>query len=213
MRTGDWAALLAANSGPAETRAVARRFGVALGWGAFGSALLLAVLLPVRADIASAMQAPMFWVKLAYPVSLAVAALLAAARLGQPGARLGLVPGVLALPLLAMWLFAAVVLARVPAGERLSLVLGSTWGTCPFNIALLSLPLLVATLWAMKGLAPTHSVLAGAAAGLLSGAFGAAVYALHCTEMQAPFLGTWYVLGMSIPTAAGALIGPRVLRW
>jgi hypothetical protein len=31
--------------------------------------------------------------------------------------------------------------------------------------------------------------------------------------MTAPFIGFWYVLGMLIPTAIGALIGPRVLRW
>ncbi|HWT72548.1 MAG TPA: NrsF family protein, partial [Oxalicibacterium sp.] len=38
-------------------------------------------------------------------------------------------------------------------------------------------------------------------------------YCLHCPELAAPFVGFWYVLGMLIPTAAGALLGPRVLRW
>ena len=70
-----------------------------------------------------------------------------------------------------------------------------------------------AVLWAMKGLAPTRLVLAGAAAGLLSGAGGALVYALYCIEMAAPFIGIWYLLGMLIPAVAGALIGPRLLRW
>lgn len=36
---------------------------------------------------------------------------------------------------------------------------------------------------------------------------------LHCTEMQAPFLAVWYVLGILIPTGAGALLGSRLLRW
>jgi hypothetical protein len=39
------------------------------------------------------------------------------------------------------------------------------------------------------------------------------VYAFHCPELAAPFLGVWYVLGMLIPAALGALIGPRVLHW
>jgi len=39
------------------------------------------------------------------------------------------------------------------------------------------------------------------------------VYTFHCPELAAPFLGTWYVLGMLIPTALGAIIGPLVLRW
>ena len=65
----------------------------------------------------------------------------------------------------------------------------------------------------MKGLAPTRLALAGAMAGLVSGAGGALLYALYCTEMAAPFLGIWYVLGMSIPAAIGAVVGPWVLRW
>ena len=65
----------------------------------------------------------------------------------------------------------------------------------------------------MKGLAPTRLALAGAAAGLLAGAGGALIYALHCPEMAAPFLAIWYLLGMLIPTAVGALLGPRLLRW
>jgi len=55
--------------------------------------------------------------------------------------------------------------------------------------------------------------LAGAAAGLFSGALGAFVYALHCPELSPAFIGTWYVLGIAIPTALGALTAPRSLRW
>ena len=56
------------------------------------------------------------------------------------------------------------------------------------------LPVFVATLWAMKGLAPTRLALAGAAAGLLAGAVGAVVYTLHCPEMEGAVSsasGTW----------------------
>jgi hypothetical protein len=31
--------------------------------------------------------------------------------------------------------------------------------------------------------------------------------------MAAPFLATWYVLGILIPAILGALLGPRLLRW
>jgi hypothetical protein len=68
-------------------------------------------------------------------------------------------------------------------------------------------------MWALKGLAPTRLRLAGAAAGWLSGALAALVYCLHCPEIEAPFVGIWYLLGMSIPTLAGGLLGPRLLRW
>lgn len=44
-------------------------------------------------------------------------------------------------------------------------------------------------------------------------AVGALVYALRCPEMAAPFLGIWYLLGILIPTALGAMLGPPLLRW
>ena len=65
----------------------------------------------------------------------------------------------------------------------------------------------------MRGLAPTRPVRAGAAAGLLAGALAATAYTLHCPESQAPFLAVWYLLGILAPAAAGALVGPRLLRW
>ena len=55
------------------------------------------------------------------------------------------------------------------------------------------------------------SVLLGA--GLFAGAAGALAYAMHCPELEVPFLGAWYVAGMLIPTALGALLGRRLLHW
>lgn len=213
MKTDDLVTLLAAGAGPVEPGATARRYATALGWGAFGATLLMAILLGVRPDLAEAARLPMFWMKLAFPACLAAAALYAAARLSRPGVQLGQVSAALAAPVLAMWLLAAFVLLTAAAGEREELIFGGTWNACPLFIALLSLPVFAAAMWAMKGLAPTRLALAGAAAGLLAGAAGALIYALHCPEMEAPFLATWYLLGMLIPTAAGAAIGPRLLRW
>ena len=90
---------------------------------------------------------------------------------------------------------------------------GSTWRVCPFLIAGLSLPILIAVLRAMRELAPTRLRLAGAAAGLSAGAAAATVYCLHCPEMAPPFVAFWYVIGILLATGAGALLGPRMLRW
>jgi hypothetical protein len=213
MKTDELVTMLATHAGSVDPSATAHRYATALGWGAFGATLLMAILLGVRPDIEEAAWLPMFWIKLAFPASVAVGSLFAVLRLSRPGARLGRVPGALLAPVLAMWLLAAYVLLAAPPPERAALVMGSTWKYCLVDIPKLSLPVLVATLWAMKGLAPTRLALAGAAAGLLAGAIGALVYALHCPEMEAPFLGAWYVAGMLIPAAAGALLGPLVLRW
>jgi len=213
MRTDDLVMMLATGAGPLEAGATARRYATALGWGAFGATLLMALVLGVRPDLAEAARLPMFWVKLAFPACLAAGALYAAARLSRPGVPLGRVNAALAAPVLAMWLLAAFVLLNAAAGEREVLILGGTWNVCPLYVALLSLPVFAAAMWSMKGLAPTRLALAGAAAGLLAGSAGALIYALHCPEMEAPFLAIWYLLGMLIPTAVGAAIGPRLLRW
>ena len=213
MKTDELVGLLAAAAAPVPANAVGRRFAVALGWGVPGAVLLLLVTLGLRADLAQAAAELLFWIKPAFAAGLALAALIATERLARPGMRLGPVWVALAAPVLVLWLVAALVLVNAAPSQRADLILGDSWKSCAFNIALLALPLLAATLWAMKGLAPTRLALAGASAGLLAGALSALVYALHCPESTAPFLAVWYVLGVAIPTLAGALLGPRVLRW
>jgi hypothetical protein len=148
-----------------------------------------------------------------FAASLAVAGLALLRRMARPGATLGLSAWWLAVPPLVVWAMAAWALWQAAPAEHLPLLLGSTWRTCPFNIAALSAPALAACLWALKGAAPTRLAWSGAGAGLLAGALGTLVYALHCPEMAAPFLAVWYLLGMAIPTAVGAALGPRLLRW
>lgn len=213
MKTDDLVALLAESASPVPPYAVARRFAVALALGISGAVAIMATALGLRPDLMQAAALPMFWIKLAFPASLAAAAVVAAERLARPGMRLGITVVALLLPVAVIWLTATALLIDAAPGDRQSLILGSTWRSCPLSIAMVSSPVLVAVFWALRGLAPTRPALSGAMAGLLAGAVGALVYALHCTEMQPPFLGVWYVLGMAIPALAGAVLGPRWLRW
>ncbi len=213
MRSDDLVTMLATGAGAVQPNQTARRFATAIAWGALGAALLMAPLLGLRPDLAAALLLPMFWVKLAFVAGLGAASLFAALRLSRPGMPLDWAPGALAAPVLAILLLAAIALVRADTAQRALLFFGNTWDECPFLIALLSVPAFVAAMWAMQGLAPTRLRLAGAAAGLLAGAVGALVYCLHCTEMGAPCIGVWYLLGMLIPSAVGALLGPRLLRW
>ena len=213
MRTDELVTMLATGAGAVQPHPAARRYAAALGWGVLGAALLMLTMLGPRPDLAAAVLLPMFWVKLAFVACFAAASLLLALRLSRPGHALGRAAMGLAAPVLAIWTLAAVVLTRADAPQRTLLFFGDTWNSCPFLIAMLSAPVFIAVIWAMNGLAPTRLRLAGAAAGLLSGAVGTLVYCLHCPELEAPFIGFWYLLGMSIPTAVGALLGPRLLRW
>jgi hypothetical protein len=213
MRTDDLVTLLATSAGPAERHAAGHRYAAALGLGMTASAALMLSLLGLRPDLAEAGRLPMFWVKLGFVAWLAWASLVATLRLSRPGTRLTWVPVALVAPVLAIWALAGVVLAGTAPTARPELIFGETWKACPWLIAMLSLPLFLALFWAMRGLAPTQLPLAGAAAGLLAGSVGALVYCLHCPELEAPFIGTWYLLGILIPCLAGALLGRRLLRW
>jgi hypothetical protein len=214
MKTDQLVTLLATGVEPVDTRAPVRRCAAAVAASVLVAAVLMAAWLGVRTSLAQDVAVPMLWVKFAFVASLAAGGWVAATRLARPGASLAGVPAALLAPLLAMWVLGAVALVGADdAPQRAALVLGETWNACPLNIAVLSAPVFAAAMWGMRGFAPTRPALAGAAAGLFAGAAGAVVYAFHCPELAAPFLGTWYVLGMLVPSALGAILGPLVLRW
>jgi hypothetical protein len=213
VKTEELIALLASDATPLVARGGRQRFQTALLLGGLGALVVMQLGYGVRHDLAHALALPMFWVKLAFPLGVVIPALVLTFRLAHPGTRLGRVWMLLPLPWLVVAAMALWVVLNAPTADRLPLLLGQTWVSCAFSIALISTPVLVGVLWAVKGLAPTRPALAGACAGLASGAAGALVYALHCTELQAPFLAIWYLLGMLIPAGVGALLSNRLLRW
>jgi len=213
MKTDDLVLMLATGAGAVDAKAPLRRYLVAVGCATLVATLVMAIWLGVRPTLTGDMDQPMLWIKEIFCIALVAVGLFMVARLARPGAGLAWAPAVLAAPLLAMWGLAVFDLLAASPEDRTRLLLGISWTECPYNIVVLSVPIFVAIVWAMKGLAPTRLRLAGAAAGFASGAIGALVYSLHCPELAAPFVGVWYVIGMLIPTAAGALLGPRLLRW
>lgn len=214
MKTGQLVQMLAVEAPGVDCGAINRQQGQALMLAVGLAVVLMLATLGLRADLAQAVALPMFWLKLAFPATLALAALATAWRLGHPGMAVNRATIIaLALPVLVVWALALTVWQQAPAAERMALLWGATWRECMINIAWLSAPIFIATFWAARRLAPTRLRLAGAACGAFAGAAAATVYALHCDEMQAPFLAVWYLLGMLLPVVMGAAIGPRWLRW
>lgn len=213
MKTDELIAVLAANVEPVD----ARRFSRVLAWVLPGGVAVAAGLMlhkmGLNPDLPAYLGRGMFWVKLGFGVAVAALAARGVVRMARPGQSLGPVARAWLLPIAALWLLGVVALLLAPATDRAALVFGATWRVCSFNIALLSLPMLLAGLVALRTMAPTRPARAGAAAGLLAGGAAAAVYALHCPELAAPFLAVWYVAGVLIPAAAGALLGRTMLRW
>lgn len=213
MKTDDLVMMLATGVESVDPHFAAKRFTVALGYGLLGAFVLMLGTIGLLADISSVLTTPKFLVKFSFVACLAVVGIVVTYRLSMPGASLGQTPGLMALPVVILWMIALNALLQVSATQRVGLLLGETWTVCTALIVMLSLPVFIALVWAIRGLAPTRLRLAGGSAGVLSGAVGACVYCMHCPEMEAPFVATWYLAGILVPGIVGFLFGPRLMRW
>lgn len=215
MKTDDLVSMLATGdvAVPLRRRRASSRMWLALLVGLPFSFAILFTGYGVRHDIVQAMFWPMFWVKVLFPLCIAAAGFVAAERLGRPGVKPRNVWMGAVLPVLGVWMLAAIAWFTMPGEARMPALMGQSWRICAVSIGLMALPVFAAALVALRGMAPTRPALAGAAAGALAGGVGASVYALHCMELTAPFLAVWYVSGIAVPVLAGALLGPRLLRW
>ena len=204
---------LASSVTPVRPGAMRTRLVAGLVAGMVAATVLMLAWLGLRPDLAEAAATPIFWAKFAFTLVLTGFGLWALTRLARPGGRLR---G----PLLAVFLTIAVTAAAgivqvvlATPDEVRSLVLGGSALLCPFYIAALSLPIMVANVLVLRRLAPTNLPAAGFAAGLLAGAAGAWVYAFHCTESGLPFITLWYVAGILAVALLGAALGRWLLRW
>ena len=213
MKTEDLVSLLSTGAEAVDPRLASRRWLLALGGGTLIAFLITAGLLKLNPALWHEMSQPMFWVREGYCAALGVLGFITVVRLARPGLRLGVAPMGIPVAVTAMWVLAVLTLVGASPQNRARLILGHTAGVCPFLIALVAAPLLVALLCVVRSLAPTRLRWAGAASGFTAGSIGALVYTLHCPEVAAPFLSIWYLLGILIPTAIGAWLGPRLLRW
>ena len=213
MNTNELISSLAADVRPVPRAAVGRRLAAGLIVGVIGSTLLVMVMLGFRPDLSITMHGGTFWMKWGYTISLAAVAIHVASRLARPD------PGslrrmwLLAVPVLVLAALGIGELVRTPRADWLAMWLGHTWSKCPALVLMLAVPIFIGLLWSFRRLAPTRLRAAGAAAGLAAGAFSATVYCLHCPEVSAIFVLTWYSLGILLAAGFGAIAGPRLLRW
>ncbi|NYT40741.1 DUF1109 domain-containing protein [Sphingomonas sp. R-74633] len=213
MNTDDLIAQLSRDVPPVRRRAVGWRLAIGLALGGLVSAGLVALVLGIRPDLGLAMRGTAFWVKWSYTFSLAIAAVVMIAQLARPDSQRLRWTWLLAIPVTLLAGLGALELARTPPGKWLAMWLGHSWMICPWLVLALAMPIFIGLLWSFRRLAPTRLRAAGAAAGLAAGAFAATVYCIHCPEVSAIFVLTWYSLGILLAASLGALLGPRLLRW
>ena len=213
MKTEDLIATLAADTTPPPKTPLAARLGLTALVAAGVSVVILLAWLGLRHDLSTAVGAPSFWMKAGYTGWLTLAGFLAVMRLARPGGRLGAAAWILGLGLISMLGMGGLRLIQAPPSQRMTDWLGHSWNICPARIVIFAVPVFFGLMLVLRRLAPTRLALAGAGAGLLSGAVGATVYGLACNESTAAFVATWYTLGVAACAGIGALLGPRLLRW
>lgn len=211
MKTEQLVELLARQAGPAPRHAVERRVAMAASLGAAGSIAGAIGALGLNASLTDMGVA--LAVKLGYVVALVLSAAWFVDRVARPGTPWRRALWAVATVVLAMALLAVTVWTQADETQRLDLLLGRSWASCPWRVAALSVPALAAAMWALRGLAPTRPRWAGFAAGLFAGSLGALGYALYCPELSPLFVLVWYTAGVLLPAALGALLGPWLLRW
>jgi hypothetical protein len=213
MRTEDLIQSLSTDTRAVSPHAVEQRLLLGLVGGGLATLAVMVPWMGFRPDLPAAMLTSAFLMKWAYTISLGALALLATLHVARPDAPPMRLAWLIAVPIMLLAILSAVELATTPVDRWMPMWLGISWQECSARVALLSLPVFGGLLWAFRKLAPTQLRAAGAAAGLASGACAATIYGLHCPEVSATFVLTWYSLGIVIAAAVGALIGPRLLRW
>jgi hypothetical protein len=213
MNTDDLIAQLSSDVPPVRRHMLGWRIAAGILVGVLVSGAYVVLAMGVRPDIGKAMHGFSFWMKWGYTISLAIAALIVTAQLARPDSGRLRWLWLMAIPVLLLAVLGVAELVRTPPGDWLAMWLGQSWMVCPWRVLALAMPIFVGLLWSFRRLAPTRLRAAGAAAGLAAGAFAATVYCIHCPEVSAIFVLTWYSLGILLASSLGALLGPRLLRW
>jgi hypothetical protein len=169
---------------------------------------MVLVLVGLRPDLLGVEHRTPFAFKIASTLSLACGGFFLVRRAVRPGSAdlplLALLPGVLMLAFRA-----ASDRSGLPAMGH-SDVAGAV---CAGKILVVSMPGLWLILRVLRTGAATRPGIAGALAGLLSGALGAAAYAFGCINDAGLFVAIWYPAAILIMTGLGAAIGRHVLAW
>jgi hypothetical protein len=177
------------------------------------TAAMLLVTLGIRPDFMIAIRNPFFDTKFLVTLALAIPAIVISLHLSRPEAA----PGHwIWLLLLSPLILVVAIITEMMMPQRTSMMarlVGHNSMLCLSAIPVLSLPILAATLLALRRGAPARPAVAGALAGLLSAGLAATLYAAHCVDDSPLFVATWYTLATALVTAIGALLGARLLKY
>ena len=213
MKTDDLVALLSTNLEPVDRNAVVRTLCVAIAAVAIAAIGIAFAGLGFRPDLTTTRALIFLAVKVAFAIGVTGLSLAYLTRLARPSGERKILPLLVAAPFLVIVVLAAISLGSAPRAHWERMIMGDEWLECLLSIPIIAIVPFAVSIWAVRKGAPTNLSRAGAFAGLIAGGVSAMAYALHCTDDSLPFIAVWYGGTIVLCTLAGAVLGPRLLRW
>ena len=213
MKTDKLIEMLSTNLEPVKGGELRNVVLTALAGGAVVALCLMLAIFGVPADAVGGENFRLKVLALAFALGLVGAGANLLVRLARPGdpGRQPLIP--IGLLFLAMLVAGAVALLLTDSARWGGMIFGPQWAACLICIPLFAIAPFAALVWALRKGAPTGLARTGAIAGLVAGALGAAVFAVHYPGGSIPFIVLWYGGLIALCALAGAILGPRLLRW
>jgi hypothetical protein len=213
MKTDELIEVLATNLEPIKGGELRNTVMIALAVGAAAAFCLVLAMFGLPAASPGGEFSLLKILALAFTLGLVAAGaslLIKSARPGEPGRKLLVLMGLL---FVAIFVAALVTLVLTHPAAWGGMVFGPQWAACLVCIPLFAVAPFASLVWALRRGAPTSLVRTGAIAGLVAGAMGAAVFAIHQSGGSIPFIAFWYGGPILVCAVVGALLGPRLLRW
>lgn len=213
MKTDQLIDVLSTNVERVDTARVSRNLQLAIVGGLILALIIGLAALGIRWDL----KEPTVFGFLTFKVGFGVAVVLVGSHYlikhARPGGETRSWVFLTAVPFAAVIALAGLSLISAPASHWDHLMVGEGWLDCLLSIPVIAVVPFAVIMWAVRMAAPTNLIRTGALAGLVAGGTSSMAYALHCTDDSLPFVALWYGGTIALCTIAGALLGPKLLRW
>jgi hypothetical protein len=213
MKTDELVSMLSANLEPVDSRQVTNKLRIAIIAGLALAFAIGAAVLGVRWDLSAPSALAFLLLKLAFGAAIIILGSIFLIKHARPGGENRSWIALTTIPFLALMALAGASLINAPASHWSRMMIGNQWLECFLSIPIIAIVPFAVIMWAIRFAAPTDLVRAGALAGLVAGGISAVAYALHCVDDSVPFVALWYGGTVLLCTVAGAVLGPRLLRW
>jgi hypothetical protein len=213
VKTEELMDILSTDVTPVKRHTVNWAIGIAIAGGSVCAIACVLLALGVRGDLANGTVLAYLLTKIAFALTTIAVASTYLTRLARPGGERKTNAAAIIAPFAVIVLLAAVSLFWAPGSHWNKMVAETDWLECVLSIPIIAVAPFAITVWAVRKTAPTNLVRTGAVAGLFAGGMSALGYALHCTDDSLPFVAIWYGGTIAMCTLAGAMLGPRLVRW